>query len=119
MWVSSLQCGCRCPPESKRPIVSVPAGPSRGRLCWCRPARPPGCRYGRRFLYFFHLQVQGGVVYAAPIDVILSETTIVQPDVCYLGEAKLSQVMHHGIVGPPPSASAIARAEALWQEGRR
>jgi Uma2 family endonuclease len=39
--------------------------------------------------------------YAAPIDVILSSTTIVQPDVCYLGEAKLPQVLGHGIVGPP------------------
>jgi Uma2 family endonuclease len=60
-----------------------------------------------RLLYFFHLQVQGGVAYAAPIDVILNETTIVQPDVCYLGEAKLSQVMRHGIVGAPDVAVEV------------
>jgi Uma2 family endonuclease len=54
-----------------------------------------------RFLYFFGLQARGGVAYGAPIDVLLGPTTIVQPDVCYLGEDKLSFVTRRGIEGAP------------------
>lgn len=53
------------------------------------------------FLYFFRLQVRSGIAYAAPIDVLLSPTTIVQPDVCYVGEEKLSRVTRRGIEGSP------------------
>ena len=53
------------------------------------------------FLYFFRLQVREGVAYSAPIDVLLSPKTIVQPDVCYLGQDKLSRVTRRGIEGAP------------------
>jgi|HubBroStandDraft_3_1064219.scaffolds.fasta_scaffold87606_3 Uma2 family endonuclease len=53
------------------------------------------------FLYFFRLQAREGVAYPAPIDVLLAPTTIVLPDVCYLGEDKLSRVTRRGIEGAP------------------
>ncbi|HEV3458911.1 MAG TPA: Uma2 family endonuclease [Thermoanaerobaculia bacterium] len=53
------------------------------------------------FLYFFRLQVRDGVAYAAPLDVLLSPTTIVQPDVCYVGMDKLSCVTSRGLEGAP------------------
>lgn len=42
-----------------------------------------------------------GEVFFAPIDCILSETTIVQPDLVYLDTARLSAVSARGVEGPP------------------
>jgi len=66
------------------------------------PAPSPDHQYVvGSLLYFFRLQVRTGVAYAAPIDVILSPTTVVQPDVCYLGEAKIQSITPRGIEGAP------------------
>jgi Uma2 family endonuclease len=37
----------------------------------------------------------------APIDVILSDITIVQPDLVFIEKARLSQISSRGIEGPP------------------
>ncbi|MGH7311867.1 MAG: Uma2 family endonuclease, partial [Candidatus Rokuibacteriota bacterium] len=53
----------------------------------------------------------------APLDVILSDTAIVQPDLVYLASDRLSAISRRGIEGPPalaveilsPSTTAIDR----------
>ena len=44
---------------------------------------------------------QLGEVFYAPVDVILDETTIVEPDLVYLNPARASLVTERGIEGPP------------------
>ena len=59
-----------------------------------------------------------GEVLLSPIDCILSETTIVQPDLVYLDPTRLSLVSDRGIEGPPtlvveivsPSTTLIDRS---------
>lgn len=49
-----------------------------------------------------HVRGQGlGKVYAAPIDVVLSYITVVQPDLLYLSRRRLHLVTAHNIAGPP------------------
>jgi Uma2 family endonuclease len=58
-----------------------------------------------------------GLVLFAPLDVILSDTTIVQPDLVYLPPDRLGTISRRGIEGPPllaieirsPSTAAIDR----------
>ncbi len=42
-----------------------------------------------------------GDIYLAPIDLILSQTNVVQPDLLFLGNEKLHLVSERGIEGPP------------------
>jgi len=42
-----------------------------------------------------------GEVLFAPLDVILSDTTIVQPDIVYLDLSRLSAISRRGVEGPP------------------
>ena len=42
-----------------------------------------------------------GEVFYAPLDCILSETTIVQPDLVYLDTGRVPQVSSRGVEGPP------------------
>src|SRR3989442_9603083 len=42
-----------------------------------------------------------GLVLYAPLDVILSDTTIVQPDIVYVATGRLGQITDRGIEGPP------------------
>lgn len=49
-----------------------------------------------------HVKTHGlGEVLYAPIDCILSDITIVQPDIVYLENARLSAISARGIEGPP------------------
>ena len=66
-----------------------------------------------------HVRSHGlGLVLFAPLDVILSDTSIVQPDLVYLASGGLGAVSRRGIEGPPtlaveilsPSTTAIDRA---------
>jgi Uma2 family endonuclease len=70
------------------------------------------------FLLRRHVESRGlGMVLYAPIDCILSETTIVQPDLVYLAVDRLTAISGRGIEGPPtlvieilsPSTSLIDR----------
>jgi Uma2 family endonuclease len=59
-----------------------------------------------------------GKVFVAPVDCILSDTTVVQPDIVYLDPGRLPAVTSRGIEGPPtlvvevlsPSTAVIDRA---------
>lgn len=42
-----------------------------------------------------------GLVFIAPFDVILSEQTVVQPDVLYISQERLNIVQERGVFGPP------------------
>ncbi len=42
-----------------------------------------------------------GVIYDAPFDVQLSDTTEVQPDICYFSKKRLARLTEHGAVGAP------------------
>ena len=49
-----------------------------------------------------HVKSHGiGEVFYAPIDCILGETTVVQPDLIYLDTARLAAISARGIEGPP------------------
>lgn len=62
-----------------------------------------------------------GRVFFAPVDVILSDTTVVQPDLVYLDSERAQRVSGRGIEGPPtlvvevlsPSTAAIDRGDKL------
>jgi len=67
----------------------------------------PGTRHQRavgELLVILHQHVRaGGVgeVFVSPIDCILSDTTIVQPDLVYLDRSRVTAVSERGIEGPP------------------
>ena len=70
-----------------------------------------------------HVSTKGlGEVLYAPLDVILSESAIVQPDIVYLDRARLGAISRRGIEGAPtlvveilsPSTTLIDRS-AKWQ----
>ena len=55
-----------------------------------------------------HVKAKGiGEVLYAPLDVILSDTSIVQPDIVYLDPARLSAISRRGVEGPPTLAIEI------------
>jgi Uma2 family endonuclease len=73
-----------------------------------------------RLLHYFQLQVSSGFVYTAPIDVLLTPSTVVQPDVCYLGEEKLSLVTRRGIEGAPDIVvEVLSPSSARVDEGAK
>jgi Uma2 family endonuclease len=53
-----------------------------------------------------------GLVLYAPLDVILSNTTVVQPDVVYIATADAGRVSARGIEGPPTLAIEIISPNA-------
>ncbi len=66
-----------------------------------------------------HVKTKGiGKVLYAPLDVMLSDTSIVQPDIVYLETARLGAISHRGVEGPPtlvveilsPSTTLIDRS---------
>jgi Uma2 family endonuclease len=55
-----------------------------------------------------HVNAGGlGEVFFAPLDVILSDTSIVQPDIVYLDPTRLAAISHRGVEGPPTLAVEI------------
>jgi Uma2 family endonuclease len=69
-----------------------------------------------------HVEDHGrGEVFLSPIDVVLDDTTVVQPDLVYLDPTRASRVSERGIEGPPtlvveilsPSTAAIDRNRKL------
>lgn len=58
----------------------------------------------RNLLVALHLHVEArglGKALCTPIDCILSDTTIVQPDIVYVESRRLSAISRRGIEGPP------------------
>src|SRR5438128_9625060 len=61
-----------------------------------------------------HVNERGlGEVFVSPLDCILSDTTVVQPDVVYVESARLSLVSARGIEGPPTLAVEILSPSTL------
>ncbi len=69
-----------------------------------------------------HVTTRGlGKVFAAPTDVILSDTTVVQPDIVYVATDRLARISERGIEGAPtlaveilsPSTQELDRATKL------
>src|SRR5438132_945959 len=61
-----------------------------------------------------HVNEHGlGEVFVSPLDCILSDTTVVQPDVVYVESARLSLVSARGIEGPPTLAVEILSPSTL------
>ena len=52
-------------------------------------------------------RLPAGSVYYAPIDVLLADTSIVQPDLVFIDAARASIVSRRGIEGPPDLAIEI------------
>ena len=48
-----------------------------------------------------------GLVLFAPLDVILADTTIVQPDIVYLESSRLPALVERGVEGPPTLAVEV------------
>ncbi len=73
----------------------------------------PGSRHQWLVGEFFallrqHVLERGlGQVFVSPLDCILSDTTVVQPDVVYIEAERLSLVSARGIEGPPTLAVEI------------
>lgn len=67
----------------------------------------PGSRHqilSTRLAAALHVHVHArslGVVVAAPFDVILTDTTIVEPDIIYVASDRLGQISERGFEGPP------------------
>jgi Uma2 family endonuclease len=72
---------------------------------WVTPA--PGTRHQRVVGELFILLAQHvkrrqlGQVFVSPVDCILGDTSVVQPDVVYLGRDRLTAISDRGIEGPP------------------
>ena len=67
----------------------------------------PGTRHQRISANFFsvlrdHVAARGlGEVLYAPLDVILSDTTVLQPDLVYLDASRQALITERGVDGPP------------------
>lgn len=66
------------------------------------------------FGYWFRLQVPNGVLYSSPVEVLLAPTTIVEPDVCYLGPDRLARLTRRGIDGAPDIVAEIL-SPSTWR----
>jgi Uma2 family endonuclease len=86
--------------------------PNNGRIyeihegeLWITPPPTPDHQFTTSDLFRpldTHVRTQElGEVLFAPIDVILSDITIVQPDLVFIEKARLSQISSRGIEGPP------------------
>lgn len=75
------------------------------------PAPSPQHQMTSRNLFLIlhaHVKARGiGEVLYAPLDVILSDTSIVQPDIVYLETARLGGISRRGVEGPPTLAVEI------------
>jgi Uma2 family endonuclease len=75
-----------------------------GELSVTPAPNPTHQRVLRKLLMVLNQYVEArnlGEVFVAPIDCILSDITIVQPDIVYLDSARLPAVSGRGIEGPP------------------
>ena len=69
-------------------------------------------------ILFRHVQAHGlGEVVAGPLDVILHETAIIQPDLVYLHRTRKEAISRRGVEGPPspsPFEGLALVPAALW-----
>lgn len=76
-----------------------------------------------RLVTFLHLHVEArqlGIVLAAPLDVILADTTILQPDIVYLDRERRPALHKRGVEGPPTLVVEIlSPSTALTDRGTK
>jgi len=53
------------------------------------------------FLFAYLRRTGRGEALAAPVDVLFSETDVVQPDVLFISSERLGMIQEHGVVGAP------------------
>ena len=93
-----------------------------GELC---VTPPPGTRHQEIIGHLYvamhvHVRTHGlGRVFVAPVDVILSNTSIVQPDVVFVATDRLGLVSARGIEGAPTLAVEILSASTATLDRRR
>ncbi|MGH7354168.1 MAG: Uma2 family endonuclease [Candidatus Rokuibacteriota bacterium] len=57
---------------------------------------------------YAYVRMRGlGKIFAAPLAVILSDTSVVEPDIVYVATDRLAQISERGIEGPPTLAVEI------------
>jgi len=91
-------------------------------LVTAAPGLPHQRVVGRLFaLLRQHVETHGlGEVFVSPLDCILSETTVVQPDIVYLAAAQSSLASTRGIEGPPALAiEVVSRSTAQLDRGAK
>lgn len=74
--------------------------------------RIAGRIFGEIYQHLKHMPV--GEVFDAPLDVILSETDVVQPDVLFVSDERAGIIEEHGLTGPPDLV-----VEVLSESNRR
>ena len=92
-----------------REYAAIPADGRRyeiheGELSVTPAPTPRHQRIARALFQAIHQHVSSralGEVFFAPLDVILSETSVVQPDLVYLDRSRLAAVSDRGVEGPP------------------
>jgi Uma2 family endonuclease len=57
-----------------------------------------------------------GEVFLSPIDVILSDVTIFEPDLVYVDAARLDRVSDRGIEGPPTLVIEVLSPSTAWAD---
>jgi len=68
-----------------------------------------------------HVQIQArGEILLAPFDVILSDTTVFQPDILFIDRARLGVLAEHGVEGSPTLAvEVLSPSTASRDRGRK
>lgn len=85
----------------------------------------PGTRHQRVKVNLFdillhHVRANGlGEIFDAPLDVILSDTTVVQPDILFVEGRFASRVKEHGIEGAPTLAIEVLSPSTERTDRRR
>ncbi|HEX9187204.1 MAG TPA: Uma2 family endonuclease [Vicinamibacteria bacterium] len=122
----------RCGSDAIRldaPRLSLPADgrrhePHEGKLSVTPAPVPRHQRVSHRLLRALDRHVEAdrlGEVFHAPLDLILSDTSVVQPDLLYLDPPRMTSITERGIEGPPalvieilsPSTAPIDRGVKL------
>jgi Uma2 family endonuclease len=106
--------------------AAIPADGRRYELhegeLWVMPApTTPHQRFLRKLLMALsgHVDSQGlGEVFISPVDCILSDTTVVQPDILFVDREGLWRISERGIEGPPTLVvEALSRSTARVDRG--
>jgi Uma2 family endonuclease len=85
----------------------------------------PGRRHqtvlGRLFvLLTLHVQAAGrGEVFVSPFDVIMSDITVVEPDIIYVDDSRHERVSERGVEGSPTLAIEIISPDSVRTDRRR
>jgi Uma2 family endonuclease len=66
------------------------------------------------FILYSHIREKGsGFIYNAPVDVILDDSTIVQPDLVFVSKERSAILAHRGVEGPPDLVVEIHSASTM------